>query len=153
VRVLLAAVWAPYDGNLDPTVNGFSAGTSRVGTAAYVGRGHHAGQFLSGRVSVIPPTGVLTSWGSEQFVTNPEYLTLPNNCSCSWVAPASALTRVGLVHAQDPTYHFLVGRKTFPNGQVAVTRVVRSSLTQWYNNQNNGESVDQATELLVCETP
>lgn len=139
---------------MKPSVSGFSAGISRVNTPAYVGRGHLNGQFVSGRVSLTLPTGVLSAWGGENYIQKgPEYLIVPNNCVCSWVPPTQAINRVGLIHVHDPNYHFLVGRKNLTSGQVAISKVQQSTLQQWYANQNNFDVQDAATEVLVCETP
>jgi hypothetical protein len=109
---------------------------------------------MVGRASVVPPnTGVLIAWGGENYVTVPEYLVVPNGCVCQWVAASSAGSRIGLVSSPDQTYHFGVGLKNLTGGNVAVTRVQLSTLTQWYANQNNNDVADAASVLLVCETP
>jgi hypothetical protein len=93
-------------------------------------------------------------WVADQRIDDAEYLVVPNGCSCSWVAPANATSRDGLVYANDVSgYNFAVGRKNLTNGRVAISKVQVPGFTQWYQHQGGYEVADAASEMLVCETP
>lgn len=83
----------------------------------------------------------------------PEYLVVPNNCNCSWISPAVAVTKVGIVRSIDYDYQYAVGRKDIGSGRVAVTTVRTTDWRQWHVDINGNLQADNSpNELLVCET-
>jgi hypothetical protein len=157
------AVWGRYNNDAAPATNGFLAGNSIINSSpAYVGFGMYASRRLPARIQITTvgakPAGGYVPWAVDQKVTYAEYLVLPQNCSCTWMAPAAALAQSGLIYTGDPIYRYAIGRVTFPGG-IALSRVVMNSnftleyLKQSYITGDNLQKEDQATELLVCNSP
>jgi hypothetical protein len=137
-----------------PADIGLSVGLSRTNTTVYVGRGLYAAQFIPSRYQVESPTGVYATYGAEQFIASSlaEYLIVPTGCNCYWLNPRVAIGMKGLVTVPDQNYPWAVGLKNISSTQVAIAKVLRSSLNQWWNTVNNAEVNDAATKLLVCQT-
>jgi hypothetical protein len=110
----------------------------------------YASQLQPGRVQVNATAAVYVSWVLEQQITDGEYLVLPDHCQCGWFNPNISLPWAATVRVPDPTYNFVIGRKTFANGQVAISKVTTPSLDQRYIAQNGWEALDKATEILAC---
>ncbi|KAG5668802.1 hypothetical protein PVAND_016727 [Polypedilum vanderplanki] len=145
-------VWSSMNMINSVLSNGFNAGRTIYGVEGYIGRGQKGGQYQVGRYQNESPTGTYVAWGGDRIVDyGSEWLIVPQNCTCRWLSPNQALARKGLVTAPDYTYNFMVGRVKFWSGDVAVSRVSYTSLTQWYDNLNNQDVSDTASELLVCE--
>jgi hypothetical protein len=105
-------------------------------------------------VQINATSGVYVSYVVEQRIDDADYLVVQAGCSCSWLPPAVAATRDGLVYANDPSgYNFGVGRKNLTNGFNAITKVIMSSNLQFYVAANGVETSDQADQILVCERP
>ncbi|KAG5667639.1 hypothetical protein PVAND_015613 [Polypedilum vanderplanki] len=161
------ALWAAYLDDNAPAINGFYAGNSTINNSpVYVGWGDYGDLKLPARIQItttstgtLPRTpGGYVSAGAEVQVTYPEYLVVPNSCSCSWINPSLASSHPGLILSSDLTYNWAIGRKTFTDGTISITKVVMNSnltnyMKQTYNNAAGVQIVDEpATELLVCET-
>jgi hypothetical protein len=147
------AVWTPYIGDSSPVIDGIAAGLSRTNNTAYIGRGWGGGQsqYLSGTLQLNGTNAMkVISVSTELALTWPQYLVQPSNCTCEWVAVTRAIRQPGAVVVPDPNFHFYVGRKTFANGQIAISKVERDTLKQWYTNQNGVEVGDKPTEIIVC---
>jgi hypothetical protein len=148
------AVWTPYIGDSAPTIDGVAAGLSRTNDTAYVARGYGGGQsqYLTGTLQL---TGTnankVISVSTEKALSWPQYLVKTNNCTCQWLPATKGIKHPGAVTIPDPNFHFWVGRKTFANGQIALSKLERNTMKQWYTNQNGVEVGEQATEVLVCE--
>jgi hypothetical protein len=73
-------------------------------------------------------------------------------CNCFWVAPYVGITnRPGLVRSADENYHWIVGRVSIPNSQVAISKVRSTDFFQWWS-ANAGENYGfTTTEVLICE--
>jgi hypothetical protein len=114
------------------------------------------GRILPGRLEI--GVGVYVSWGSEQLATEPEYLVVQPNCSCSFFSPALAADHSGLVLTPDQLNFFAHGRVQFTDGKIALSRVntVPTSTmlyAEWYINDAGTEVFKpQAAEVLVCES-
>jgi hypothetical protein len=147
-----AGVWSTVDHDKSPATNGLYAGVSRVNTPVYVSRAIYGSQFIPSRYDVESPAGSYPSYAGEKFVEESEYLIVPQGCHCYWVKPNVALARKGLVTVPDVNYHWVVGRKNLTASSIAITKVQKSSLNQWYSNMANNEVSDKATEVLICET-
>jgi hypothetical protein len=113
LQKISTAVWSRYNNDAAPATNGLSAGDSIInGAPAYVGFGMYADRRLPGRLQITttatgttPKTaGVYVPWAIEHQVKYPEYLVLPQNCSCQWLAPSVALQQRGLILTGDPYY-------------------------------------------------
>ncbi|KAG5667643.1 hypothetical protein PVAND_015617 [Polypedilum vanderplanki] len=161
------ALWAAYLDDNAPAINGFYAGNSTINNSpVYVGWGDYGDLKLPARIQItttstgtLPRTpGGYVSAGAEVQVTYPEYLVVPNSCSCSWINPSLASNHPGLILTSDINFQYAVGRKTFPDGTISITKVVTNPsytnyMKQTYNNAAGVQIVDEpATELLVCET-
>ncbi|KAG5667109.1 hypothetical protein PVAND_015108 [Polypedilum vanderplanki] len=154
------AGWTMYTGDYSPTINGWSAGLSRVNTQAYIGRAYENGYFAPGRVDVTPGSaGVYVSYytatNSEQYITGPaEYLVITDNCVCSWIsATTAAYSRPGLIKTTDISVHWLTGLVNISSTQVSVSPVAYSTFVQYYTDLSNTGRTNTASVLLVCETP
>jgi hypothetical protein len=149
------ALWSRFNNDNAPSVNGLFAGYTAQGNNAsvYVGRAWYGSELIPGRAQFTSNPGVYVTWVGEQRVQDDgEYLVVPDGCSCSWLSPSAAANHQGIVRTNDPTYNYVVGRKTFSDGRVAITKVATPAYTQRYVNQAGGEISDQATEILVCES-
>jgi hypothetical protein len=145
-------VWSTIGMTHSVRTNGFSAGVSIFNNTAYVGRGQQDAQFMTGRYQAEDTSTAYVAWAQDVAVDyGDEWLIVPQNCTCRWLTPTAALARKGLMTASDSTFNFIVGRKKFSNGEVAVTRVAYFNMVQWYDNENNIYISDYASELLVCE--
>jgi hypothetical protein len=93
----------------------------------------------------------------EQQVNFPEYLVLPDGCTCSWQAPSIASASPGLILSSAPTYMFAVGRKVHADGRISISRVITDAtsadyMKQWYIDAAGNEKKEAALELLVCDS-
>ena len=133
-----------------PSVNGFAVGQSIMNNTAYVGRAFYKRDLQRiSRLQVETVAGVYLGPNGDDVGIDPEYLVVPEGCSCRFMPVARALRREGLVSCMQRM--FLVGRKDLGDGYVAVTEVDRGDLNQTYVGRNFFSVQDAATELLVCE--
>jgi hypothetical protein len=148
-------LWSKYKNDEWPASHGFYAGLDRYGNASYVGRGNYADVETIGRLQLTGTRGVYVTDGNEALATVPEYLVVPNDCNCEFMAFGVGATKVGLVRSPNQNFELAVGRKNFTSGRIALTsvRVDLGGNNQWYYNEAGARINDAATELLVCETP
>jgi hypothetical protein len=145
----------PYLNDKQPVINGLAVGTSRQNVTAYVGRGWYSGKggnFYPGRIQVDTGKLFIDFNNTEiSFTQELEYLVIPAGCACSYLPPAVAVTRDGVITNPGP-YNYMTGRVNLANGRVEISSVEFSSFTQYYLNSNGTGVHDTATEVLVCES-
>lgn len=149
-------LWTKYQKvNINwPATNGFSFGLDRFNKTAYVGRGSFADIHYIGRINTggSAPNVYLTD-ANEPIATVPEYLVVPNNCICSWIAYATAVSKVGVVRSIDFTNGFGIGRVDLGGGKYAVSSVHYNAGWQKYIDINGIVQTNYSPSvLLVCET-
>jgi hypothetical protein len=153
-KLNFSVYWSRY-ANLDngPTINGFSAGTARDGTPAYIGRAWNGGEYIPGRVVTSGTNvGIFVDNGGEKRQTDDlEYLTLPQGCQCQFMPPAAADTYDELVHTSDPTRNYVVGRVNITATTMTVAKVAYPNFNQyWADASNTDRFAAMAAEVLVC---
>ncbi|KAG5666940.1 hypothetical protein PVAND_014945 [Polypedilum vanderplanki] len=162
------ATWMRYNNDNAPASIGVNAGNStRTNTPAYVGQAHSGDIWYPARVQLTntgtkgtsPWTpGVYAPVGAEINLPWGEFLAVPNGCNCSWMIAATALAHQNIIRLDNQTgFAFAVGRKTFADGTIAISKVYTDPtsglyLQQYYNDALNAIYSESATELLVCET-
>jgi hypothetical protein len=150
-------LWSRYkpNGNANfPASHGLKVGIDRNGNDAYVGRGINTLYQWFGRLQIVGESGVYTSGTNNETIgILPEYLVVPNGCTCEFLPFDTAVTKIGLIRILDNTGLFRgVGLKSLNNGRIAITTVYIDYKMQYYVGDDGTAVFDRAETMLVCET-